>query len=43
VVHTESDLRVFLRWCTEPASIRCRRSGWTSSVTCAGCRTHAAT
>jgi len=41
-IHTESDLRVFLRWCTARGSIRSLRFGRTSSGMCAGCRTSAA-
>jgi hypothetical protein len=36
-MRTESDLRVFLRWCTGRALIRWRLLEWTSSGACADC------
>src|SRR5215212_2034231 len=42
-VHSESDLRVFLRWCTDQDLDPLAVGGWTSNGTCAGCKTSVAT
>jgi hypothetical protein len=42
-LHTESDLPFFPRWCTDHDVDPLTAVRWTSSGTCAGCRTCAAT